>query len=327
LLGIAASLKLFFGLFFLYFLLRREWRALAWFTATALCCALLPAAVFGFKIYSAYFSVLQHINWYSSSWNASILGVLARLFGAGENNFPLIHLPGATYTLFYLCAGLALVSFIKALWPNKSIAADNKRDLDFSLTLVAMLLLSPLAWLYYFPLLIIPVIVLLQLAKEYRSTPLFFWPCSSILLSGITRNIISAGDISKTNALSIFTLASCNTATLIILFGSLLFAYRLLARQPKIYSKQLSFHQGANEESNRSVQMVHEDCERVCNAAENSSAKSISGSLILAPYEWIFIYIVILLPSLLSILTSSANYNLLNNTTFTPSLTLAYLGS
>lgn len=42
-----------------------------------------------------------------------------------------------------------------------------------------------------------------------------------------------------------------------------------------IYSKQLDFRQGANEASNRSVRVVHEDCERICNTAENSSAKNI----------------------------------------------------
>src|SRR5438132_1368464 len=45
--------------------------------------------------------------------------------------------------------------------------------------------------------------------------------------------------------------------------------------QVRRYSKQLDFRQGVNEASNRSVQMVHEDCERVYNAVESSSAKSI----------------------------------------------------
>ena len=43
----------------------------------------------------------------------------------------------------------------------------------------------------------------------------------------------------------------------------------------ELYSKRLDFQQGAASESNRSVHIVHEDCEPSGNAAENSSAKSI----------------------------------------------------
>ncbi len=43
-----------------------------------------------------------------------------------------------------------------------------------------------------------------------------------------------------------------------------------------LYSKQSSFRQGAAKMSNRSVYNNHEDCELSGNAAENSSAKSIT---------------------------------------------------
>ncbi|BBB15866.1 hypothetical protein RVIR1_14210 [Candidatus Rickettsiella viridis] len=42
-----------------------------------------------------------------------------------------------------------------------------------------------------------------------------------------------------------------------------------------VYSQQLDFWQGAAKMSNRSVYMIHEDCELSGNAAKNSSAKSI----------------------------------------------------
>lgn len=47
-----------------------------------------------------------------------------------------------------------------------------------------------------------------------------------------------------------------------------------IEKSAALYSKQLDFQQGANEGSNRSVRVVHEDCERICNTAENPSAKN-----------------------------------------------------
>lgn len=226
LLGIAASLKPFFGLFLLYFLIRREWRGLCSFAATILICTLLPLTVFSLQNYSDYNNILHHVNWYASSWNASVLGFLIRLFG-GESNTALIAIPGLAHRLFYIITPLIVASLIRFLWPSSTINSSQKTDLDFSIIIIAMLLLSPLAWLYYFSLLLIPVVVLLQLAKQRRTESLHFLACISIVLSGISHIFQASARITADNVLPLFAFSSGYLLALIILFG-LLYRWRTI---------------------------------------------------------------------------------------------------
>lgn len=291
LLGIAASLKPFFALFLLYFLLRREWRALAWFISTILLCALLATFAFGIHTYPEYHAILQHITWYSSSWNASLLGFLTRLFGHNENNTPLLAFSSITIPLFYLLSGVLLLAMIKFVWPTITPAPEKKRDLDFSITIIVMLLLSPLAWLYYFPLLMIPAVVLFKLAKEKQSLGLYLLTCMSIFLSGIPQTFIPANKITASNAAAVFVLSSTNVATLILLLCALFFARKILLA----YSK-------------RPEQTKYQ------------------GILLLDHLEWITGYVVVLLPSLFSIL-GVVNSTILFGQTFIPDFTSAILGT
>lgn len=169
-LGIAVNIKLFFGLFAIYFLLRREWRGFCWFTGTALCCALLPLLFFSVSNYFDYHTILQHISWYSSSWNASIFGFMLRVFGGEEKNIPLFNLPRVGYFLYLICSGLILLGWAKFIYTQKSsiITSQQKTDLDFSLTLITLLLVTPLNWIYYFPLLVIPFAILVQWSLRGR---------------------------------------------------------------------------------------------------------------------------------------------------------------
>lgn len=275
LLGIAASIKPFIGLFFLYLLIRCEWRALACFLITLFICSLLASIVFGYHSYIDYFYVLQSVNWYSASWNDSLLGFLLRLFGGKEINTPLISLPWLTYKLYYLIEILLLGMYIKFIWPIKKINLQKKLDIDFSLTIVVMLLLSPLAWLYYFPFLIIPFIVLLQLAKEHQSINLYLASCFGILLSGISHLSTTPAKITPDNTTSIFLLSSCNVAALLMLLIALFFA-----------NKRLSIN-----------------------------SLTTTGTLSLSTLEWITFYVIVLLPSLFSIL-NTVNVNLLFNISY-----------
>lgn len=187
LLGIAASIKIFFGIFGIYFLIRREWRSLGWFSGTIIFCALLPLTIFQVSEYLAYYKTLTHITWYTSSWNASLLGFLLRIFGGnGEKNIPLLLLPTLGHILYWLITGSLLVGLIKYLQPLHKIDPQIKCDLDFSLTLALMLIIAPLGWIYYFPLLFIPFIVLFKLANEgYQPSILRLSTCLAIILTSI----------------------------------------------------------------------------------------------------------------------------------------------
>lgn len=176
LLGFALSLKLFFGLFLLLFLIRKQWRALCLMLITYISCCLSALLFFGLATYQNYLFTLNHIRWFASSWNASLLGFFYRIFGIGhEGNHPLFNYPSFGHFLYIAISLLLLIYFIYEI--HKSHQLENKlidvnatdeMDWQFSLTLVVMLLLSPLAWLYYFTLLMIPFITIVRLSHKLK---------------------------------------------------------------------------------------------------------------------------------------------------------------
>lgn len=235
LLGIAASLKLFFGLFILYFLLRREWRAFIGFFVAFVVCISLSLIPLGIPIYKYYQVTLHNIWWYSSSWNGSLYGFSIRLLG-GEKNVPLFALPQFAYKFYLTLTILLLMSLIKFLWPNSKINFEQKLDLDFSIILVAMLLISPLGWSYYFTLLIIPVAVLLKFAAEkYHSIFLHLVISSAVILGGAPYSIKAPYQI--VSNMDIFWKSQCYFYALILLLGLLFFSRKILM-QNKISTTQ-----------------------------------------------------------------------------------------
>lgn len=125
LLAFLTSIKLFFGLFVIYFILNRHWRALAWYSLTILFCALIPLLAFKVNEYTAYHHVLNQIWWYATDGNASLLGFFLRVFGGyGEKITPLINLPYLGPSLYFFTSGVLMIALIKSLAP----ATIEKKD-------------------------------------------------------------------------------------------------------------------------------------------------------------------------------------------------------
>ncbi len=157
-LGLTISLKLFAGLFLLLFAFQQRWR-LVW---AALGCVILlnliGVAALGFQPYVSYADILLHLPWHDSSWNASLAGFFTRVIGRSELT-SLTTAPLGARAVVLFCS-LSLLVFI-GYWVRKhhAISSLERHDLFFSITLVAMLLLSPYAWIYYFPTLMVPLVV------------------------------------------------------------------------------------------------------------------------------------------------------------------------
>ena len=83
-LGLAAAMKPFLLLFAPYFLLRRDWRALASLLLVVAACVALGLAVFGPRAYVEWFAQLPRISWDAHFMNASLWGALQRNLGAIE---------------------------------------------------------------------------------------------------------------------------------------------------------------------------------------------------------------------------------------------------
>lgn len=190
-LGILISVKIFAGLIAVFFLFQKRWRALTACALTMLLCNLISIALFGLKAYSEYIDILHHIKWYSATWNASILGMATRLFGYHEYNISLWALPWLTPIIHKVGSAILLLG----LW---FIAKPERQNFDigFGYTLVAMLLISPLGWLYYFPLLFI---VFICLVKDYQKqeAPAAMWIAAyaALFLSNIPIALFAREDV------------------------------------------------------------------------------------------------------------------------------------
>ena len=167
LLGLAFAIKLFLGLFIVYFLLQRRWRLATWFLITVAASWLLGLAALGLESYEHYRQALAAVTWQSYTGNASAYGFFSRIFG-GSYSIPLIDAPVLGKVLSYLLTAILLVLLAWLLRPGQRIATTVRADLGFSFTLVAALLISPLGWMYYFPLLLVPFFVLFRLAYAYE---------------------------------------------------------------------------------------------------------------------------------------------------------------
>jgi hypothetical protein len=223
LLGILISLKIIFALFLIYFIWRCEWRAVISLLITTLICSLLPIPILGWQSYINYHQLILHITWYAASWNASLYGFLVRLFGGNEFNTALILFPALTKILYPILSATLILGIAIFLTPAKNILAQQiKCDLDFSCVIVAMLLLSPFGWLYYFPWLLIVFFTIARIAEQHPQAFKLHIACViSIILSGVPHMLVDSSNINKTNVISTFFLSSTYVISLLLILGLL----------------------------------------------------------------------------------------------------------
>ena len=169
LLGVAAVLKPALALFFLFFLLRRDWRGALGFALTGVATALLSLVLFGWpeNLYWLQTSILQYSHsWLAVSGNQSVPAFLFRLHappdilldfsakapGAGEN-----LLAHAITSLMFVIAAIACFRLGKRTTAVEDAAqAEARLDLQYLLTICLCLVGSPLSWAHYYAWLLIP---------------------------------------------------------------------------------------------------------------------------------------------------------------------------
>jgi hypothetical protein len=159
--GLAMAVKLFPGLLFVYFLLRRQWKAALIMMATFAAANLVTAAVLGFSTYQTYLEVILPAAAAKgrTGWpNASITGFWWKLFGTMLPDYhPLWYSETVARTGVFM-SSLALFAWLaRATWRART-TADGERA--FAATVVAMLLLSVSAWEHYFLVLLVPLALL-----------------------------------------------------------------------------------------------------------------------------------------------------------------------
>jgi hypothetical protein len=159
LLGVLSVLKAFYGLFGVYLLWRREWRALIAYVVTLVAGTLAGWALVGTSNFLEWVSRLREVQWRWHVYNASVWGVGDRLFTRqpffrATSWTPLVDSP----FLGHLVTLVLLIGTVAVLWRSIS-----RTDIDrgYALLGLACLLISPLGWLYYLPAFAGPVVVVL----------------------------------------------------------------------------------------------------------------------------------------------------------------------
>lgn len=162
--AIAILMKLFPGLVLLYLLMSKNWRA---FFATASFIILglfLTGFIVGFEDIRTYSIIM--IGRFANEWsgfvlNHSVTGMITRNLGDRTVwTEPLIQLPQINSLLIILTNSAILIYTILKM----RVMAVKKEIVDygFGLTIVTMLLLSPITWGHIFPVLILPLSILFR---------------------------------------------------------------------------------------------------------------------------------------------------------------------
>lgn len=156
LLGLAVSIKIFIGLVIVYFLIRRQWRIVVWASVVVVGTTLLGIVAAGWESYVRYGATLGVVSWHGSGMNASFGGLFYRFFG-GSLNEPLLQLPVLSQSLTYISAAACFGVLAWLAWPRTAQRHAQTDALGIGLAFAFALLISPLGWSYYFPILLVGI--------------------------------------------------------------------------------------------------------------------------------------------------------------------------
>jgi len=163
--ALAAACKIFPVLFFVFFLQRRDWRALTWGAVTGLAAAAVSVAVFGWNVHRTYLHEIlpwtlhgEGLQPYVAS--ASISGVLHYLFLSEPqwNPHPWHYSPLCYALLLPALQMLALAPAILLI--RREDGTRGRILLEWSALLTASLAISTIPASYNFVLMVLPVCVL-----------------------------------------------------------------------------------------------------------------------------------------------------------------------
>ena len=164
LLGIAVAAKPFLGVFAVYAVWRRSGSLAAGMAVGGGSSALLGLLVGGVAGYRSWLAALGQITWTAHRLNGSLLGLFTRLLSttpAVMHQTPLVVAPQFVQPAWW--AAIAVVSGIGI----RALLTTRDRDRAWGVTLTASLLLSPLGWMYYAPMLAGPLLVVARKADHW----------------------------------------------------------------------------------------------------------------------------------------------------------------
>lgn len=183
-LAFLASIKLFFLLFLIFFLVRKEWKAALLFAVLFLVFFFLPLLYFSVKDYAAFFQIaMTPIGIFDRSTrleNGSLLGFITTIVWLSAVKGQILQIAPVRYVY------ILISTYVVARWmiyyrSYLSKLSAFEYELSFSFIVILSLLLSPLAWIYYEVFFLIPAVVFLKIAKQYALS-ISFYICFSLAL-------------------------------------------------------------------------------------------------------------------------------------------------
>jgi hypothetical protein len=203
LVGAAAAIKVFPAFLFLYFLLRRQWKALVVGACTLALLTALTAAVLGPETLLTYTrDVTPRLEQFRSSWfNASLVGFWTKLFDPAtlQQHVEPLWRSATVARAGILFSGMAVVAILG--WSVQRAKTRLQLDHAFGVAVTGMLLLSPITWDYGFLLLLVPLAVLVvdppvsepgKLIMLAAAASLWLWQkpiCEIMVPGGISHGI------------------------------------------------------------------------------------------------------------------------------------------
>jgi hypothetical protein len=183
--ALATMLKFYPGLFIVYFLVTKRWKAFRSSIIISGVIIILTLIVTKYDFFHLIFNVMpQDIKyWQADMMNSSLNGFFSKLF------LPMLTFNTTAFTLFissfmknllfYTTAGSLLFYSILYI-----IRYNHNNDLGFSLFLILSLLLSPLCWDHFFTLLLISFVILIkELIRRNNNYEITIFIISLLLIS------------------------------------------------------------------------------------------------------------------------------------------------
>ncbi|MBI5926094.1 MAG: DUF2029 domain-containing protein [Aquabacterium sp.] len=199
-LGIATAFKPIFALFIVSLLASRKPRAAASLISTTCVISFAGLLWLGGPVHADYALALRDITWTTSNWNASLTGFFARIFGGAENP-PWLHPPllGDAATTFFSL--LIIFMLFGAIKQTKPLGHAERAAHVYALTIPALILISPLGWIYYFPLLTLSLFPAWHHAHNSNKKDIAtITAISAIAITAIPRELERASDMNNATA-------------------------------------------------------------------------------------------------------------------------------
>lgn len=192
-LGLALLLKLFVGLIFIALLVQRRWLVLSWGSLIWVLGMGAGLLIFGIDDHIRWLQVLHNYHAGALSWNAALKGVTERYFGEGltVSIYPSPWLCWALRSAAYIGTAFCFIQ-LGRLQPR--LTARVASLLAAAISLPLMLLLAPLGWIYYFPVLLLSALVCWHVLRDVpRARLARSLSILALMLSGIPQ-LLTAGN-------------------------------------------------------------------------------------------------------------------------------------